>query len=86
MTLYLSNLPFDATESDLRDMFRSHGFMPTRQIRMPIHGNGQRRGFAFVELSDDVCQEAIGKLNGCLFMGRKINVQESRRSGGREGS
>lgn len=76
--MYVGNLPFDATEQDLRDLFESHGevtevFIPTDRE------SGRPRGFAFVTMnSTDSMNAAISALNGQECQGRALVVNEAR--------
>ena len=84
--LFIGNLPYQATEDDLRSHFATVG-EPTQIVRPLDRETGRARGFAFVEMSsDDEAQNAITKLNDQQFGGRRLTVNEARpqvpRSGG----
>jgi len=84
--LYVGNLPFQTTESDLEDFFASAGKVE-RVTVMRDRATGQARGFAFVEMSSDAeAQQAITTLHEQEMGGRKLTVNEARpqaeRSGG----
>ena len=76
--MYTGNLPFSATEQDLRELFSEHGnvtevFIPTDRE------SGRPRGFAFVTMdSADAMNAAIEALNGQDFQGRALVVNEAR--------
>jgi len=75
-TLFIRNLPFDASETDLRKAFEVYG----RVHRCSIAKNretGESRGFGFVDMDDDPATKAIGEMNGRMFANRTIVVQES---------
>jgi RNA recognition motif-containing protein len=76
--LFVGNLPYDATESDLREFFSSIG--PLSTVIIPIdRETGKRRGFAFVEFSDPAqAAEASRRLNNQPFKGRNITINEAR--------
>lgn len=76
--IYVGNLPFSATESDLRDLFSQHG--PVAEVAIvQDRATGQARGFGFVTMaSSDGCQAAIAALNGTNFQGRSLTVNEAR--------
>lgn len=85
-TLYVGNLPFQATEDDLRDWFANAGVTsPSVQI-IRDRFSGNSRGFGFVEVGNDAeAANAIEMLNGKEFQGRALVVNEARpreRSGG----
>jgi RNA recognition motif-containing protein len=87
--LYVGNLSYDTSESDLRKMFEEHGTVESAQIIMD-RDTGRSKGFAFVEMSSDQeAQAAINALNGHEAGGRALTVNEARpredRGGGRPG-
>ncbi|MBI2817484.1 MAG: RNA-binding protein [Acidobacteria bacterium] len=76
--LFVGNLSFQTTESDLRSAFEQYGETTRVQI-MTDRDTGRARGFAFVEMSsDDDAQKAITGLNGRELDGRALNVNEAR--------
>jgi RNA recognition motif-containing protein len=82
--LFVGNLPFSATEDDLRTLFDGFGSVASLQIVMDRE-TGRSRGFAFVEINDDAeADEAIRRVNGRELKGRALNVNEARpqREGG----
>lgn len=86
MKLYVGNLPFRATDDDLRDMFSQHGDVVSANIVMDRE-TGRSRGFGFIEFQDEEAgKKAIDELHGTDFGGRDLVVNEARprepRSGG----
>ena len=82
--LFVGNLPFSATDGDLRAMFEEFGSVASLQV-VTDRETGRSRGFAFVEINDDgEADQAIAKLNGKELKGRALNVNEARpqREGG----
>src|SRR5262245_25624155 len=84
--LYVGNLPYETTESDLQALFEAAGQVNTVTI-MRDRATGQARGFAFVEMSDtDGAQRAIAELDRHQRNGRSLTVNEAKplatRSGG----
>ena len=76
--MYVGNLPYDATELDLRTLFASHGEVQEVAIVMD-RDTGRSRGFAFVTMSNKEGMEAaIRELDGQDFNGRNLNVNEAR--------
>jgi RNA recognition motif-containing protein len=76
--LFIGNLPYQATEDDLRAHFSQVG-EPTQIVRPLDRETGRARGFAFVEYADRaVAEEAIKRFDGQLFMGRPLAVSEAR--------
>ena len=84
--LFVGNMSFQTTESDLRAAFEPFGEITRLQI-MTDRDTGRARGFAFVEMADDdSAANAIAGLNGKELDGRALNVNEAKprpeRSGG----
>jgi len=82
--IYVGNLPFSATEQDLRELFESHGSIDSINVIMDRE-TGRPRGFAFVEMSDaGSAANAIRALDGSDMGGRalRVNEAEDRRGGG----
>jgi cold-inducible RNA-binding protein len=76
--LYVGNLPYEATESDLQTLFESAGLVSTINI-IRDRATGQARGFAFVEMSDaESAQRAINELNRHQYGGRSLTVNEAK--------
>ena len=76
--LFVGNLPYQATEDDLRTHFAQVG-NPTQIVRPLDRETGRARGFAFVEYAErKEAEEAIKKFDGQLFMGRPLAVSEAR--------
>ena len=76
--LFVGNLPYQATEDDLRQHFSQVG-EPTQIVRPLDRETGRARGFAFVEYAErGPAEEAIRKLDGQLMMGRPLAVSEAR--------
>jgi RNA recognition motif-containing protein len=76
--LFIGNLPYQATEDDLRTHFAQVG-EPTQIVRPLDRETGRARGFAFVEYADRAAAEAaIKQFDGQLFMGRPLAVSEAR--------
>lgn len=74
--LYVGNLPFGTTEEDLRVEFSKHGTVVGTQI-IKDRETGRSRGFGFVEMSEGA-DAAIAALNGAMFQGRTLTVNEAR--------
>jgi RNA recognition motif-containing protein len=84
--LYVGNLPFSATEEDLRGLFETHGAIESVSV-ITDRETGRARGFAFVEFEEASSAEAaIQALDGRDMDGRTIRVNEAHeRRGGRPG-
>ena len=83
--LYVGNLPFTATEDQVRSVFAA--YQPTSVNIISDRETGRSRGFAFVEVEDS--DGAIASVNGADMDGRKLVVNEARerqpRTGGYQG-
>ncbi|MGQ9677825.1 MAG: RNA recognition motif domain-containing protein [bacterium] len=76
--LFVGNLPFSATETQLKDLFGQHGEVVSVNIVSDRFTN-RPRGFAFVEMAtDEAAQAAIAGLNGYTLEDRALNVNEAR--------
>ena len=76
--LYVGNLPYEATESDLQTLFESAGQVSTINI-VRDRATGQARGFAFVEMSDaEGARRAISELDKHELGGRSLTVNEAK--------
>lgn len=91
MNIYVGNLPYDATEVALQELFGQYGQVERTSIVMDRE-TGRSRGFGFVEMTDDgEAQKAIDELNDKDYGGRSLKVNQARpkpdrsRSGGRSG-
>jgi superfamily II DNA/RNA helicase len=75
-TVYVGNLPYSVTESELVTMFRDHG--PVRSASIVTHKQtGRSRGFGFVILTEQKAAGAIKALDGRSHRGRRLNVREA---------
>lgn len=74
--LYVGNLAFATTSSDLEQLFGQHGKVTKAQV-VTDRETGQSRGFGFVEMATGG-DEAIKALNLSQFQGRSITVNEAR--------
>jgi cold-inducible RNA-binding protein len=82
--LYVGNLSYGTTETDLRDAFAPAGNITEVKVAMDRE-TGRPRGFAFVEMSSEgEAKNAISQLDGSTLGGRTIKVNEAqeRSSGG----
>jgi RNA recognition motif-containing protein len=78
MTIYVGNLSYQATEDDLLEVFADYGTV--KRVALPIdRDTGKKRGFAFVELTEDAHEElAIAELDGTEWMGRQLKVNKAK--------
>lgn len=83
--LFVGNLSYDVTESDLRELFLPVG--PLSTVILPMdRETGKPRGFAFVEFSDQAqAEEATRRFNDQPLKGRNIAINEARARAPRPG-
>jgi RNA recognition motif-containing protein len=84
--LYVGNLAFQTTSSDLQQLFAQAGTVESASV-IEDRDTGRSKGFAFVEMStDEEAASAIDQFNGKELAGRMLKVNEARprepRSGG----
>ncbi|MBI5840706.1 MAG: RNA-binding protein [Chloroflexi bacterium] len=76
--LYVGNLPYSATEDDLKNHFSQAGTV-TSVALIKDRATGRAKGFGFVEMSTaEEAQKAINMFHGQDFMGRTITVNVAR--------
>jgi cold-inducible RNA-binding protein len=76
--LFVGNLNFQTTESDLRALFEPFGQIERIHIATD-RDTGQARGFAFVEMAnDEEAKKAMASLDGKEVSGRNVKVNEAR--------
>ena len=83
-TIYVGNLPFSATDADIRVLFERHGKVDSVKIIMDRE-TGKPRGFAFVDMPSSDAQAAIAGLNGYSMNGRPLRVNEAQERPARPG-
>ncbi|MFZ1870162.1 MAG: RNA-binding protein [Steroidobacteraceae bacterium] len=80
--IYVGNLPFSATESEVRELFAQHGTVESVSV-ITDRDTGRPRGFGFVEMARADASKAIQNLNGKELGGRALRVNEAQeRTGG----
>ena len=80
--IYVGNLPFSATESEIRELFAQHGTVESVSL-ITDRDTGRPRGFGFVEMARADASRAIQNLNGKDLGGRPLRVNEAQeRTGG----
>ena len=77
-SLYVGNLPFSASEDEVRELFAPYGTVESIRLVMD-RDTGRPRGFGFVEMADDEAARAIQELNGTDFGGRTLRINEAER-------
>ncbi len=74
--LYVGNLSFQTTETELKDLFTQTGLVETVRI-ITDRDTGRSKGFGFVEMQEGG-DKAIAEINGKDFNGRALTVNEAR--------
>ena len=78
--LYVGNLSFDATESDLFELFNGVGQVPNAEVVSYKH-NQRSKGFAFVQMHTvEEAKRAVAELHDKEFLGRKLVVSGAKSS------
>ncbi len=83
-TIYVGNLPFTATEDEVRSLFERHGKVDSVKL-VSDRETGRPRGFAFVDMAADEAQNAIQQTNGFQMGGRPLRVNEAQERAPRSG-
>jgi len=83
--IYVGNLPWSATDAELRDLFSTIGTVHSAAV-VSDRETGRSRGFGFIEMDEGDAEKAISELNGRDMGGRALRVNEAqerqRRGGG----
>lgn len=78
MKIYVGNLSFETTESDLSAVFGEHGQVEEATIIMD-RDTGRSRGFGFVAMRNDgAARDAIKAMDGADVGGRQLKVNEAK--------
>ncbi len=74
--IYVGNLPFSATEEQVRALFAAHGTVDS--VALPTdRETGRPRGFGFIEMNQSDASRAIQAVNGQELDGRALRVNEA---------
>jgi superfamily II DNA/RNA helicase len=76
-SIYVTNLPWDATADDLQTLFASHGEVQQTTI-ITDSRTGRSKGFGFVDMPDAVANSAVEAMQGASFGGRDLTVRIAR--------
>jgi RNA recognition motif-containing protein len=78
MNIYVANIPFKASEEELKGLFQEFGSVDSARI-ITDKFTQRSRGFGFVEMTDETeAKKAIETLNGSDFMGKALVVNEAK--------
>jgi RNA recognition motif-containing protein len=84
-SIYVGNLPYTATEDEVRQLFEEHGAVDAVRL-LTDRETGRPRGFGFVDMPDSAASAtAIQSLNGQEFQGRTLRINEARERSPRPG-
>jgi RNA recognition motif-containing protein len=75
--IYVGNLPFSASEEEVRELFEQYGTVHSVKL-ITDRDTGRPRGFGFVEMDNDDANAAIAALNGTDLGGRTLRVSQAR--------
>jgi RNA recognition motif-containing protein len=76
-SIYVGNLPYSATEDELREVFGQFG--PVHSVKLVNdRDTGRPRGFGFIGMDDSEAESAIEAMNGTQMGGRTLRVNEAR--------
>ena len=75
--IYVGNLPFSATEGEIKELFEQHGSVTSVNL-ITDRDTGRFRGFGFIEMDEADADSAIKALNDQDFGGRPLRVNEAR--------
>ncbi len=75
--LYVGNLPFSASEEEIRTVFGEFGTVEAVEL-VKDRETGRPRGFGFVQMDPEGAANAIKQLDGKQMGGRALNVNEAR--------
>ena len=76
-SIYVGNLPWSATEEQVRELFTEHGNVINVKL-INDRETGRARGFGFVEMEDADALRAIEALDNFSFGGRTLRVNEAK--------
>lgn len=81
-TLFVGNLPTEATETEIIELFSQHGTV--RKIELPRDiFSGRNKGFAFVDMEGHEARAAMSALNGQSFKDKMLKVRDEKPKKGR---
>jgi RNA recognition motif-containing protein len=76
--MYVGNIPYNATEEDIRELFSEYGEIDSLKI-IQDQFTGQSKGFGFIEMaSEEDAKKAMLGLNEKIFMGKSLRIAEAR--------
>jgi len=85
LKMYVGNLSPDTREADLRELFTTYGRVRSIKMAADVF-TGRCRGFGFIEMEGHEARAAMAALNGSMFKGQALKVNEERPRDQRRGS
>jgi RNA recognition motif-containing protein len=83
--MYVGNIPYNATEGDLRELFSEYGEIESLKI-IKDQFTDRSKGFGFIEMvNEEDAKKAMTTLNGKDFMGKSLTVAEAKPQQKRQG-
>jgi RNA recognition motif-containing protein len=80
--LFVGGLPYSTSNERLRELFAEIGQVESAAV-VTDRETGRSRGFGFVEMStNEEAEEAVARLNGQQFEGRRLQVEKAKENGG----
>ena len=73
-SVYIANLPWDATDDDVRDLFSRYGHVQQATVIFDKR-TGRSKGFGFVDMPKEAAATAIDQLHGSMLDGRDLTVR-----------
>ncbi len=77
MNIYVGNLNYNVSETDLKEIFAEYGSVDSAKLIMDKF-SGRSKGFGFVEMNDESARKAIEGLNGAVLESRDMVVNEAK--------
>ena len=78
MNIYVGNLPYSITETEVTELFAQYGTVSTVNLIID-HFTGQSKGFGFIEMPTQMqAEEAIKLLNNSSLKGKTLKVNQAR--------
>ena len=76
-TMFVGNLPTDATEGEVRELFAEYGTVRNIKLATDVF-TGRCRGFGLVDMEGHEARAAIAALDGKMYKGNGLRVNEEK--------
>lgn len=76
-TIYVGNIPWSASEDELKNFFSDYGQVVSARI-ITERATGRSKGYGFVEVEDEDAEQVVEQVNGREMGGRKLVVNEAK--------